>query len=227
MRRTLTAAAVLAGSAGALGFAGTATAAGAPEFPAELPVDNGVANTAFHAAGTLHSATRVVGDVVSAQEPRSNERSARTNPVDSIRDLGKEGSPGVTGLLPGNSDAEGLELKPGQSGGEGHVPGQPGQAGEPGTSNSTVNGKPAKFLPLDGTALADVPDAVSKLPGLVGETLPTEPLPGKAMPTAKTGGAPVGALPRPGQAKPASLVDRLGEVVSHGLLGGATNLGGS
>ena len=69
MKRTFTvAAAVLAGGAGAVGFAATATAAETPQLPASLPTDNGVANTAFHAAGTLASAQKTVGDVVPLDE---------------------------------------------------------------------------------------------------------------------------------------------------------------
>ncbi|WP_406693011.1 hypothetical protein REH65_15945 [Saccharopolyspora sp. ID03-671] len=65
MKRTFTAAAaVLVGGAGAVSFAATATAAESPQLPASLPTDNGVANTAFHAAGTLASAQKTVGDVV-------------------------------------------------------------------------------------------------------------------------------------------------------------------
>ncbi|TDD06222.1 hypothetical protein E1181_13265 [Saccharopolyspora terrae] len=69
MKRTFTAAAaVLVGGAGAVGFAATATAAETPQLPASLPTDNGVANTAFHAAGTLASAQKTVGDVVPLEE---------------------------------------------------------------------------------------------------------------------------------------------------------------
>lgn len=65
MKRSLTAAAaaVLTG-AGVVGTAGAAAAT--PEFPAELPVDNGLAQTVFHGAGTLHGVQKTVGDVVSA-----------------------------------------------------------------------------------------------------------------------------------------------------------------
>lgn len=65
MKRSLTAAAaaVLTG-AGVVASAGAAVAA--PEYPAELPVDNGLAQTVFHGAGTLHGVQRTVGDVVSA-----------------------------------------------------------------------------------------------------------------------------------------------------------------
>ncbi|MEV4733590.1 hypothetical protein AB0J78_26405, partial [Saccharopolyspora sp. NPDC049426] len=69
MKRTFTAAAaVLVGGAGAVGFAATATAAETPQLPASLPTDNGAANTAFHAAGTLASAQKTVGDVVPLEE---------------------------------------------------------------------------------------------------------------------------------------------------------------
>ncbi|RRO17245.1 hypothetical protein EIL87_10580 [Saccharopolyspora rhizosphaerae] len=69
MKRTFTAAAaVLAGGAGAVGFATTATAAESPQLPASLPTDNGVANTVFHAAGTVASAQKTVGDVVPLEQ---------------------------------------------------------------------------------------------------------------------------------------------------------------
>lgn len=83
MKRTLTAAATLvAGSAGAIGFAGTASAADSPELPAELPVDNGVANTAYHGAATLHSAQSVVGDVVPANEEITGRSGGTALPTD-------------------------------------------------------------------------------------------------------------------------------------------------
>ncbi len=77
MKRTLTAAATLvAGGAGVVGFAGTA-AADTPQLPAELPVDNNVAQTAYHTAATMDSATKVVGDVVPAPEKLTGQ-SARS-----------------------------------------------------------------------------------------------------------------------------------------------------
>ncbi|MBQ6640637.1 MAG: hypothetical protein IJH84_06345, partial [Saccharopolyspora sp.] len=65
MKRSLTAAAaaVLTG-AGVVGSAGAALAT--PQYPAELPVQNGLAQTAFHGAGTVHGIQKTVGDVVSA-----------------------------------------------------------------------------------------------------------------------------------------------------------------
>lgn len=69
MKRTLTtAAAMLVGGAGAAGFAAPAGAAGAPELPAELPTNDNSAQTAYHAAATLESAKRSVGDVVPLDE---------------------------------------------------------------------------------------------------------------------------------------------------------------
>lgn len=107
MKRTLTAAAtLLAGSAGVVGFAGTAAAADTPQLPAELPVDNSVAQTAYHAAGTMHSATQVVGDVVPAPDKLtgSSARAADGGSLGGVaEDLGLDkvlsGAPlsGVTG----------------------------------------------------------------------------------------------------------------------------------
>ncbi|MGP4021499.1 hypothetical protein [Saccharopolyspora sp. 5N708] len=69
MKRTLTAAAaVLASGAGAVGFAATANAVESPQLPAELPTDNNLAQTAYHFAGTLHSAKQTVGDVVPLEQ---------------------------------------------------------------------------------------------------------------------------------------------------------------
>ncbi|WP_114454293.1 hypothetical protein [Halopolyspora algeriensis] len=99
MKRTLTAAAtVLASGAGAVGFAGTAAAAESPELPTQLPVDNGVAQTAYHAAGAVHSVTTTVGEVVPMQE-QATVRSAE----ESRSPLGGEGNP-VQGLLGGGSN---------------------------------------------------------------------------------------------------------------------------
>ncbi|MFR9728934.1 hypothetical protein ACL03H_06845 [Saccharopolyspora sp. MS10] len=66
MKSSLTAAAVVLAGAGAVGFAGAAHAA--PQFPADIPVDNGLAQTAFHGAGTLHGVQQTVGEVVRAPE---------------------------------------------------------------------------------------------------------------------------------------------------------------
>ncbi|MFC7341110.1 hypothetical protein [Saccharopolyspora griseoalba] len=95
MKRTFTtAAAVLAaGGVGAVGMATPALAAGDSQLPATLPTDNGVANTAFHAAGTLASAQKTVGDVVPLDQQLS----------------GRAGDP-VTGAL-GSTPAGGV-LKP-------------------------------------------------------------------------------------------------------------------
>lgn len=69
MKRTLTAAALLASSAGAMALSGTANAATTPELPVNLPnTDNSLANTTYHGAATLASARKVVGDVVPAEE---------------------------------------------------------------------------------------------------------------------------------------------------------------
>ncbi len=69
MKRTLTAAALLASSAGAMALSGTANAATTPELPVNLPnTDNSLADTTYHGAATLASARKVVGDVVPAEE---------------------------------------------------------------------------------------------------------------------------------------------------------------
>lgn len=96
MKRTLTAAAtVLVGSAGVVGMTGTANAVATPEPPANLPVDNNVAQTAYHAASGLHSATDVVGDVVEMGEP------VQTLPTEPLSPRGGE----LTEALPSDTSA--------------------------------------------------------------------------------------------------------------------------
>ncbi|MCX2732877.1 hypothetical protein OOZ19_21780 [Saccharopolyspora sp. NFXS83] len=87
MKRSLTTVAAVLAGAGAVGFSGTAQAA--PQFPAELPVDNGIAQTAFHGAGTLHGVQRTVGDVVRAPQAlaeQAGEASGRTGESNIIGD---------------------------------------------------------------------------------------------------------------------------------------------
>ncbi|MER7010601.1 hypothetical protein ABT324_04125 [Saccharopolyspora sp. NPDC000359] len=95
MKRTLTAAAaVLVGGAGAVGMATTANAAETPQLPATLPTDNNLAQTAYHAAGTLHSAQQTVGDVV----PLERQLSGRS--ADPVGDLAGGVTGGVANGLP-------------------------------------------------------------------------------------------------------------------------------
>jgi hypothetical protein len=69
MKRTLTAAATLvASSAGAVGFAGTAAAAPTQELPLGLPTDNGVTANAQRVTGAVQNVAQTVGTVVPAQE---------------------------------------------------------------------------------------------------------------------------------------------------------------
>ncbi|WP_243791177.1 hypothetical protein [Saccharopolyspora gloriosae] len=87
MKRSLTTAAAVLAGAGAVGFAGTAHAA--PQFPAELPVDNGFAQTVFHGAGTVHGLQRTVGDVVRAPQAladQAGDTSGRTGEGNLIGD---------------------------------------------------------------------------------------------------------------------------------------------
>lgn len=87
MKRSLTTVAAVLAGAGAVGFAGTAQAA--PQFPAELPVDNGFAQTVFHGAGTLHGVQRTVGDVVHAPQTlaaQAGDASGRTGEGNVIGD---------------------------------------------------------------------------------------------------------------------------------------------
>ncbi|MCI2421927.1 hypothetical protein MOQ72_31280 [Saccharopolyspora sp. K220] len=106
MKRTLTAAAaVLASSAGAVGFAATANAAETPQLPAELPTDNNLAQTAYHFAGTLHSAKQTVGDVVPLEQQLAGP-SNRQLPLGSLSGL-LGGTP-LGGLLGGATGGQGL-----------------------------------------------------------------------------------------------------------------------
>ncbi|MGW1678444.1 hypothetical protein [Saccharopolyspora sp. NPDC002376] len=118
MKRTLTAAAaVLVGGAGAVGFAGAANAEPVPmpapapapgQLPAELPTDNNLAQTAFHAAGTLHSAQQTIGDVV----PLDRQLAGRSG--DPLGDLAS----GLLGGLPAKDLLGGLTGVAGKAGGQ-------------------------------------------------------------------------------------------------------------
>lgn len=232
MKRTLTAAAVLVSSAGALGFAGTATAAESPEFPADLPVDSNVAEAAFDLAGTTHSATRVVGDVVPVEQRSTGrdltDRADGSDPIGSITDMATQSSlDDVVGWFGGSGSSTATK---------------PAQNGAPGSSSTIVDGLSRDLLPLDGTAVTDgaVPGvmgtASGAVPQLVGETLPTQPAPARSLPKSSVKAAPQqdliggtvlkGVLPS-GAGQSGSLVDEVGKVVSHGPLGGVSNLGGS
>ncbi|GAB3296639.1 hypothetical protein [Parasphingorhabdus pacifica] len=218
MKRTLTAAAVLASSAGALGFAGTATAAEAPEFPAELPVDNSLANTAFHLAGTAHSATRVVGDVVPVEEKLTG-RAGGENPVSTLSTLVTETSPAdVFEWFSAAPESATVEEAP---------------DGKPGSS-ATTEGRAGGALPVDGSTLpvggvSGLVDNVSNAtPDLVGETLPTGPMAGRTEARADlTEGTPLAGVLPPVTAEPHTLLEPVGKLVSHGPVGGVTNLGGN
>ncbi|WP_019855837.1 hypothetical protein [Actinopolyspora mortivallis] len=101
MKRTVSAAAaLLAGSAGAVGLAGTAVAE-TPALPSELPTDGSTAQAAHHTATTLHSAEKVVGDVVSA--PGASARSGDDVPAVPA------GLPGHDQPVPGIADAHSVD----------------------------------------------------------------------------------------------------------------------
>ncbi|MEB3369407.1 hypothetical protein [Saccharopolyspora mangrovi] len=158
MKRTFTAAAaVLVGGAGAVGFATTATAAETPQLPASLPTDNGVANTVFHAAGTVASAQKTVGDVV----PLEKHLTGRSgDPVSQV----VSGTP-AAGLVKPVVDAV-------QDASTGHTHSlDPASAIDeaPLPSGSTLPAGKSGLPGLD--ALGPVSDVVGGLP--VGSTLPT------------------------------------------------------
>lgn len=101
MKRTLTAAtAVVVSSAGAIGFAGTAAAVDTPDSPANLPVENPVAQTATQGVAAVHS---VVGDVVPAEQAAPKAAPpVEKNPVNATVShlLGGDGPSGIPGALP-------------------------------------------------------------------------------------------------------------------------------
>lgn len=135
MKRTLTAAAaLLAGSAGAIGFAGTASAADSPELPAELPTDNNVAQTTYHTAATLKSAKQVVGDVV----PAPNAATSRSG----------DGAPGVPSVAEsGESVGDLLNAPPVDKAGDAV---REGVSGRDGSSGQSTGGLLGGGSPLGG-----------------------------------------------------------------------------
>ncbi|WP_187351988.1 hypothetical protein [Allosaccharopolyspora coralli] len=219
MKRTLTAAAtVLVGSAGVVGMTGTANAVATPEPPANLPVDNNVAQTAYHAASGLHSATDVVGDVVEMGDP------VQTQPAGPSPARGGETVPsdasGAEQLLIQNLPTEPLSAQPGaKSGGvtdtlggvtDGGAPLQDGLAGDAefgGVPTDGVGQNPLPQVPVvdevAGQVAAPVAGAAggSKagnpadlLSGVVGDVAQLEP---GQLPTDQLtgGGLPTDQLP--------------------------------
>lgn len=236
MKRTLTAAAaVLVGGAGAVGFASAANAAETPQLPAELPTDNNLAQTAFHAAGTLHSAQQTVGDVV----PLGKQLSGRSG--DQVGGLAGGALAALTqgdvvgnlagktlgGLPVGDVVPAGQTLPAGRGGADQLLP--PGLA--PTLDQLQPSGPQTKPAPLpaqdvnlvgetvggvvDSTSLARTGDllgvtegttgVVSDLTGGLPQTLPV----GRATPDI----LPVGAG------------EKVNDLLSHGPLGGTNQLG--
>ncbi|MBF6511002.1 hypothetical protein [Saccharopolyspora hirsuta] len=251
MKRTLTAAAaVLVSGAGAVGLATTANAAETPQLPAELPTDNGLAQTAYHTAATLHSAQKTVGDVVPLEEQLTG-RSA-----DPVGDL----AGGLTGGLPTGDllgavtgAAGGKSLDPSALGGlpvdqVGQVlpVGQTLPAGKSGTNDLLPPGVDSSLNQMQPSVPQTKP---APLPAqdvdLVGETVNgvvdstplgrTGDLLGAADGATGVVGDLTGGLPQTlpvGKATPAAQVlppgvgDKVNDLASHGLLGGNTQLGG-
>ncbi|GAA2791345.1 hypothetical protein [Saccharopolyspora taberi] len=230
MKRTLTAAAaVLAGGAGAVGFAGTATAAEIPELPRELPVDNSVADTAYHLAGTVHSGVRTVGEVLPepAPAPAPVPAPAPTQPradasalVETAGDLvqggpaGKVVDPVVDRITPRGAPVDvigdvipaGPNLPTGRSGA---LP-----------VNDVVDpllgdGGGSPLGGAVGSPLRTVLDSNGSTP-LVGDALNNPGPRTAANPVEAIGSVTGGALPDPARA--------VGDVVSNGPLGGDLNL---
>ncbi|SDP95367.1 hypothetical protein SAMN04487905_11762 [Actinopolyspora xinjiangensis] len=134
MKRTLTTvSALVAGSVGVLGFAGTAAAADGPELPAELPMDNNVAKATYHTAATLHSAQQVVGDVVPSKGKLTG-RAADTPDGDPLSEAIQEGH--VSGELLNGEQLDGSASEMLES-----VPDKTQQSSDP-SSESSVSGLP-------------------------------------------------------------------------------------
>jgi hypothetical protein len=264
MKRTFTAAAaVLVGGAGAVGFAATATAAETPQLPASLPTDNGVANTAFHAAGTLASAQKTVGDVVPLEEhltgrsgdPVSqvvggtpaagllkpvvetvqNASTGHTHnlnpasaldeaplPVGSTLPAGKSGLPGLDALGPVSDVLGGLPvadaLPVGKSGATDALP-----TTLTGTLHQVTQAPQTKpgQLPTNvvGDTVSNVTQSNTELGGAPLPTGKSDPISGLA------GGLPVVSDVQGLTGKTGSPLDKVNDVVSHGPLGSATQLG--
>lgn len=258
MKRTFTtAAAVLAaGGVGAVGMASPALAAGEPELPASLPTDNGVANTAFHAAGTLASAQKTVGDVV----PLDQQLSGRS--ADPVTDaLGSTPAAGaLKPVVETIGQATSGQTLPASKSGAGDVAGpvtntvgQLPVAGDlPVGKTGAVDGVLPSSLTGSLENLEPVATSQSKpgqLPStnVVGDTVggvvenagthvPVGRSGGDPVSGLLGGGSPLGGLPVGGDAlggltgnlpvgKSGSPVDQVTGLVSHGPLGGATQLG--
>ena len=203
MKRTLTAAAALvASSAGAVGFAGTATAAETTGLPADLPVDNGVGNTAVHLAGATQSATKTVGDVVPS-DAVSAQPMGRTG----ISPLGDAGPVGgvlgggdpVGGVLGGGNPVSGLtgggDPVGGLAGGPvGGVVGGGGPVGGVLGGGSPVSGLTGGGDPVGGlTGGGDLGKNVTGL--LPAQTLPADTA-GVGQPSGRSAGLPAINTPR-------------------------------
>ncbi len=188
MKRTLTAAAaVVAGSAGVVGFAGTAAAVAGPEFPAQLPVDNNVAKTAFHATGTVHSATKTVGDVVPMEQQQAGRSGGTTamgplnltegNPVGkALGGLAGDKSLAPTDLVKSTPIGDALpvgETLPAERAGNdqvGNLAGGVLDRAEPVTD--AVRGKPGA---TPEKTLGKVTEPVRDLPGTLDKTISVSP----------------------------------------------------
>lgn len=258
MKRTFTtAAAVLAaGGVGAVGMATPALAAGEPELPASLPTDNGVANTAFHAAGTLASAQKTVGDVV----PLDQQLSGRS--ADPVTDaLGSTPAAGaLKPVVETIGQATSGQTLPASKSGAGDVTapvtntvGQLPVAGDlPVGKTGAVDGVlPTSLVgslenlepvatpqskPGQGPSTNVVGDAVGGVVENAGTNVPLGRTGGDPVSGLLGGGSPLGGLPVGGDAlgsvtgnlpvgKSGSPVDQVTGMVSHGPLGGATQLG--
>jgi hypothetical protein len=247
MKRTFTAAAaVLAGGAGAVGFAATANAAETTQLPAELPTDNNLAQTAYHFAGTMHSAKETVGDVVPLEQQLSGRTAPGGDPLGGVTGLlegtpassllggvagGKSLDPGsAVGSLPvGDVIPAGQTLPAAKTGGPtddllSSGAGSVLDSMQPGTPQTKPAQMPEQDVDLVGEALSGVlagsPVGGSELPTAKG----SDPLSGITGPEGPLGGLTKG-LPI-AKSAPTAPLDQVNDLLSHGPLGGTNQLGG-
>ncbi|GAA4836822.1 hypothetical protein [Saccharopolyspora rosea] len=220
MKRTLTAAAaVLAGGAGAVGFAGSATAAPTPDIPNDLPIDSNLGKTVFHTAATVASAKQTVGDVVPLDPQGARSGKPAADPIQGLLDNTNGGQDGLLGdvqhVLPvGQVLPAGQTLPAGRSSnvGQGILPAPIGSAIDKLPAAHLNPARPtAGLAPKSGGPLDQVTGEDGPLGAVTGEDSPLAGLADQA-PTGKSGAA--------------NPIDAIGKIVSHGPLGGTHKLGG-
>ncbi|MGW5645883.1 hypothetical protein ACWEV3_39605 [Saccharopolyspora sp. NPDC003752] len=230
MKRTLTAAAaVLVSGAGAVGFAATANAAETPQLPAELPTDNNLAQTAYHFGGTLHSAQQTVGDVVPVEEHlagRSGGDPLGSTPAGALLGGvtgGKSLDPSsALGATPVGGVVPALQASP-----VARTGGPTNDLLPVGADSALPGGPQTKPAQQDVDMVGEAVNGVASSTPLADSQLPLsrsgDALGGIAGPQGPLGSL-TGNLPV-GKTDPATALDKVNDVVSHGPLGGVNQLG--